>query len=95
MRRQYAKPVAGRLSSDIPEPEHAKAVIVADVDRLQWRIRTGTASDARLSLDRSGAVLTANVLVNRRLIRAPQLRWSRRGAGLLLQVRCAVARRGR
>ncbi len=33
---------------------------------------------------------TANVLVNRRMNKLQQMRWSRRGADLLLQVRCAV-----
>ena len=33
---------------------------------------------------------TANFLVNRRMAKAQQVRWSRRGADLLLQVRCAV-----
>src|SRR4051812_11646327 len=33
---------------------------------------------------------TANFLVNRRLAKAQQMRWTRRGADLLLQVRCAV-----
>jgi hypothetical protein len=33
---------------------------------------------------------TANFLVNRRMNKARQMRWSRRGADLLLQVRCAV-----
>jgi hypothetical protein len=33
---------------------------------------------------------TANFLVNRRMNKSPQMRWSRRGADLLLQVRCAV-----
>ena len=33
---------------------------------------------------------TANFLVNRRMNKAHQMRWSRRGADLLLQVRCAV-----
>jgi len=33
---------------------------------------------------------TANVLVNRRMNKSQQMRWSRRGAELLLQVRCAV-----
>jgi hypothetical protein len=32
----------------------------------------------------------ANVLVNRRMNKAQQMRWSRRGADLLLQVRCRV-----
>ena len=33
---------------------------------------------------------TANFLMNRRMNKSPQMRWSRRGANLLLQVRCAV-----
>src|SRR3954453_15881446 len=33
---------------------------------------------------------TANFLVNRRMAKAQQMRWSRRGADRLLQVRCAV-----
>jgi hypothetical protein len=33
---------------------------------------------------------TANFLVNRRMNKAQQMRWSRRGANLLLQVRCAI-----
>jgi hypothetical protein len=42
---------------------------------------------------RVGTALTegmANFLVNRRMNKAQQMRWSRRGADLLLQVRCAV-----
>jgi len=33
---------------------------------------------------------TDNFLVNRRMNKSQQMRWSRRGADLLLQVRCAV-----
>ena len=33
---------------------------------------------------------TANFLVNRRMNKSQQMRWSRDGADLLLQVRCAV-----
>ena len=33
---------------------------------------------------------TANFLVNRRMNKSQQMRWSRRVADLLLQVRCAV-----
>ena len=42
---------------------------------------------------RVGTALTeaaANFLVNRRMSKAQQMRWTRRGAGRLLQVRCAV-----
>src|SRR3954449_8023860 len=33
---------------------------------------------------------TANFLVNRRMAKAQQMRWTRRGADRLLQVRCAL-----
>jgi hypothetical protein len=33
---------------------------------------------------------TANFLVNRRMNKSQQMRWSRRGADVLLQVRCAI-----
>ncbi len=33
---------------------------------------------------------TANFLVNQRMAKSQQIRWSRRGADLLLQVRCAI-----
>jgi hypothetical protein len=33
---------------------------------------------------------TANFLVNHRMNKAQQMQWSRHGADLLLQVRCAV-----
>jgi hypothetical protein len=33
---------------------------------------------------------TANFLVNRQMNKSPQMRWSRRGTDLLLQVRCPV-----
>ncbi|WP_216856037.1 hypothetical protein [Acidisphaera sp. S103] len=33
----------------------------------------------------------ANSLVNRRMTKSQQMRWSRNGADLLLQVRCAVS----
>ena len=46
------------------------------------------------SLPTEGAVFhgdrTANFLINRRMNKSQQMRWSRRGADLLLQVRCAV-----
>ena len=52
MRLQHAKQAAGSLSIDEPDRVHAKAVIVAEIERLRWRIWNGKASDARLSIDR-------------------------------------------
>ena len=147
MRLQHLKQIAGGLSADDPERVAAKAAIVAEVERLHWRLWNGKAKNARTSIDRIRAVMhhfrgergrrksiaparklwtalhaldgyltgqsdwtvnyaqrhraglrvgtaitegTANFLVNRRLNKSQQMRWSRRGADLLLQVRCAV-----
>jgi hypothetical protein len=143
MRLQHAEKTAGTLPVDTPERENARAVIVAEVDRLHWRIWNG--KDAKLTLERIRQVMpvfqgqgdrkrdpssrrlwtalreidhyltsqsawlvnyaerhraglrvgtslteaTANFLVNRRMTKSQQMRWSRRGADLLLQVRCA------
>ena len=55
-----------------------------------WLVNYAERRRARL---RVGAALTeamANFLVNRRMAKAQQMRWTRRGADRLLQVRCAV-----
>src|SRR4051794_22595340 len=147
MRLQHLEQIAGGLSADDPERVTAKAVIVAEVERLHWRLWNGKAKDAQISIDRIRAVMhhfqgehaqrksiapsrklwtalqalddyltgqsdwlvnyaerhraglrvgtaitegTANFLVNRRMNKSQQMRWSRRGADLLLQVRCAA-----
>src|SRR4051812_30835872 len=146
MRLRHAEKTAGTLPADTPEREHARAVIVAEVDRLHWRIWNGKAKDAKVTLELIRQVMpvfqgdqggrkrdspsrrlwtalreidryltsqsawlvnyaerhraglrvgtsitegTANFLVNRRMNKSQQMRWSRRGADLLLQVRCA------
>jgi len=147
MRLQHLKQIASALSVDAPARAEAKAVIIAEVERLHWRIWNGKAKDTQISIDRVRAVMqnfqgepdgrksiapsrmlwtalhaldrylasqgawlvnyperhraglrvgtaitegTANFLVNRRMNKSQQMRWSRRGADLLLQVRCAV-----
>jgi hypothetical protein len=147
MRLQHLKQIASALATDDPARVAAKAVIVAEVERLHWRIWNGNAKNARISVDRIRAVMhhfqgepgsrksiapsrklwtalhaldgyltgqsdwlvnyverhragsrvgtaitegTANFLVNRRMNKSQQMRWSRRGADLLLQVRRAV-----
>ena len=147
MRLQHAKQAASGLSTDEPGRVQAKTVIVAEVERLHWRIWNGKAKNAQLTLERIRKVMhvfkgerghrttgvpsrklwhalhevdnylhsqsawlvnyaeryraglrvgtsvtegTANFLVNRRMNKVQQMRWSRRGADLLLQVRCAV-----
>ena len=145
MRLQHAEKTAGNLPADTPERENARAVIVAEIERLHWRIWNGKAKNAKITLERIRAVMpafqgeqggrkrdpssrrlwtalreidryltsqsawlvnyaerhraglrvgtsltegTANFLVNRRMNKSQQMRWSRRGADLLLQ--CAV-----
>src|SRR4029450_13868356 len=146
MRLQHAEKTASNLPTDTPERENALAVVVAEIDRLHWRIWNGKAKDAKVTLERIRAVMpvfqgeqgdrkrdpssrrlwtalreidryltgqsawlvnyaerhraglrvgtsitegTANFLVNRRMNKSQQMRRSRRGADLLLQVRCA------
>jgi hypothetical protein len=147
MRLQHAKRAASGLSTDEPGRIEAKTTIVAEVERLHWRIWNGKARNAQLTLERIRKVLhvfrgerghrtrgvasrklwhalhevdgylrgqsarllnyaeryraglrvgtsvtegTANFLVNRRMNKSQQMRWSRRGADRLLQVRCAI-----
>src|ERR1039458_3842011 len=147
MRFEHLKQIAGALTTGNPARVATKAVIVAEVERLHWRIWNGKAKNARKSIIRIRAVMlhfrgepgsrksvapsrklwtalhaldgyltgqsawlvnsperhraglrvgtaitegTANFLVNRRMNKSQQMRWSRRGADLLLQVRCAV-----
>jgi hypothetical protein len=56
------------------------ARLVNDAARYRAGMRVGTAVTEG----------TANFLVNRRMNKSQQMRWSRRGADLVLQVRCAV-----
>jgi hypothetical protein len=147
MRLQHAKRAADGLSTDEPARVQAKAAIVAEVERLRWRIWNGKAKNARRSIDRIRKFMpvfggerghrttdvparklwaalhhvdrylnsqgnwlvnyakryraglrvgtsvtegTANFLVNRRMNKSQQMRWSRTGADFLLQVRCAI-----
>jgi hypothetical protein len=50
MRLQHTKLVAASLSTDNPDRAMAKAVIVAEVERLHWRIWNGKAKNARRSI---------------------------------------------
>jgi hypothetical protein len=147
MRLQHTKLAAANLSTNDPDRVKAKATIVAEVERLHWRIWNGKAKNAQRSIKRIRKVMhvfkgehsqgargvasrklwhalhaidkylrgqagwlvnyakryraglrvgtsitegTANFLVNRRMNKSQQMRWSRRGADLLLHVRCAV-----
>jgi hypothetical protein len=147
MRLQHTKLTATNFSIDSPGRVTAKAMIVAELERLHWRIWNGKMKNAQRSITRIRKVMhvfkgehsqsakgvasrklwhalhavdkylrgqtawlvnyakrfraglrvgtsvpegTANFLVNRRMNKSQQMRWSRNGADLLLQVRCAV-----
>ena len=55
-----------------------------------WLVNYAKRYRAELRVGTSITEGTANFLVNRRMNKSQQMRWSRRGAGLLLQVRSAV-----
>jgi len=55
-----------------------------------WLVNYAERHRAGLRVGTSLTEGTANFLVNRRMNKSQQMRWSRRGANLLLQVRCAV-----
>jgi hypothetical protein len=54
---QHLKQKAGGLSVDDPARVAAKAMIVEEVERLHWRLRTGKAKDAQISIDRIRTVM--------------------------------------
>jgi hypothetical protein len=53
MRLEHAKQAASGLSTDEPGRAQAKTAIVAEVERLHWRIWNGKASNAQLTLERT------------------------------------------
>jgi len=55
-----------------------------------WLVNYAERHRAGLRVGTSITEGTANFLVNRRMAKSQQMRWTRRGADLLLQVRCAV-----
>jgi hypothetical protein len=55
-----------------------------------WLVNYAERHRAGLRVGTSITEGTANFLANRRMNKSQQMRWSRRGADLLLQVRCAV-----
>jgi hypothetical protein len=55
-----------------------------------WLVNYAKRYRAGLVVGTSVTEGTANFLVNRPMNKSQQMRWSRRGADLLLQVRCAV-----
>jgi len=78
-----------------PEPTRKLKRALDVVDRYlrsqsAWLVNYAERHRAGLRVGTSLTEGTANFLVNRRMAKSQQMRWSRRGADLLLQVRCAV-----
>ena len=57
MRLQHTKLAAASMSTDDPDRVTAKAVIVAEVERLHWRIWNGKAKNAQRSIKRIRKVM--------------------------------------
>src|SRR5260370_39048127 len=57
MRLQHAKQAASGLSTDEPGRTQEKTAIVAEVERLHWRIWNGKARNAQLTLERIRKVM--------------------------------------
>jgi hypothetical protein len=57
MRLQHTKLAAASLSTDDADRVTAKATIVAEVERLRWRIWNGKAQNAQRSIDRIRKVI--------------------------------------
>ena len=60
------------------------------VSQCDWLVNYGERHRAGLRVGTALTEGTANFLVNRRMNKSQQMRWTRRGADRLLQVRCAV-----
>jgi len=60
------------------------------VGQSDWLVNYAERHRAGLRVGTALTEGTANFLVNRRMAKSQQMRWSRRGADRLLQVRCAV-----
>ena len=76
-------------------PSHRLWHALLDIDgylrgRSNWLVNYSKRYRAGLRVGTSITEGAANFLVNRRMNKSQQMRWSRRGADLLLQVRCAV-----
>jgi hypothetical protein len=60
------------------------------IGQSDWMVNYAERHRAGLRVGTAITEGTANFLVNRRMNKLQQMRWSRRGADLLLQVRCAI-----
>jgi hypothetical protein len=84
---------AGRPSSMPSSRKLWTALLALDsylVSQSDWTVNYAERHRAGLRVGTAITEGTANFLVNRRMNKSQQMRWTRRGADLLLQVRCAV-----
>ncbi len=83
----------GRRKSVAPSRKLWTALHALDgylTGQSDWMVNYAERHRAGLRVGTAITEGTANFLVNRRMAKSQQMRWSRRGADLLLQVRCAV-----
>jgi hypothetical protein len=76
-------------------PSHKLWSALREVDRhvrgqIAWLVNYAERYPAGLRVGTSITEGTAKFLANQRMNKSQQMRWSRRGADLLLQIRCAV-----
>jgi hypothetical protein len=84
---------AGGRTSSAPSRKLWTALRALDgylTGQSDWMVHYAERHRAGLRVGTAITEGTANFLVNRRMNKSQQMRWSRRGADLLLQVRCAV-----
>ena len=89
----HFKGEAGTRGSNAPSRKLWTALHALDgylTGQGDWLINYAERHRAGLRVGTAITEGTANFLVNRRMNKLQQMRWSRRGADLLLQVRCAV-----
>ncbi len=85
--------VHGACRSIAPSRKLWTALLALDgylVSQADWTVNYAERHRAGLRVGTAITEGTANFLVNRRMNKSQQMRWTRRGADLLLQVRCAV-----
>jgi len=85
--------LAGRTSGVPSSRKLWTALLALDgylVGQANWTVNYAERHRAGLRVGTAITEGTANFLVNRRMNKSQQMRWTRRGADLLLQVRCAV-----
>jgi hypothetical protein len=80
------------LEADLPQSSWRTDEVDGYLNsQCNWLVNYAKRYRAGLWVGTSVTGGTANFLVNRRINKSQQMRWSRRGADLLLQLRCAVS----